>query len=561
MSTYTVNAINNTTYQNCQNITSVDLQNIPWTNNSMCNAFYSCTNLQSVSNISNTVTNMRSTFLGCTKLVNAPVIPNSVTTMSHAFSACTNLVNAPVIPNSVTTMAGTFARCYDLVNAPAIPNSVTIMYDTFYNCSSLINAPAIPNSVTNMSQTFRECYNLVNAPEIPNSVTDMYGTFEYCNSLTSNIYILSNQITNATKCFASTTLTKNVYIPFYNLYSNKTNTTTYNSFITAGYKTNGTKEGVYLKNTTPTLTINPTPSDSTIRYTVGGNTYTQKSIAVPCQTTVAYAVSKSGYVTNAQTVTIGTIDQALNVTLQPEHPDNVTLTVNTDPADATVIFSTGTVSGKSCTIPYNTSVTYTISRTGYKTSDPVTITLIEDTTVTAPALTPNDYTVTFTTTPSDATITFNTAGTVSGKSITVPYGTVISYNISCTGYQSKNNQTYTCTKTETVTAPALDKNNYTFTVNTTPNDATVNFNTGTVSGHSVTVPYETTVTYTISKTGYVTSQEYTKTVTQNDSVDAPALVAITDPDYEFVIANDKADLTKYIGTAIDITVPDYVGTI
>ena len=39
MSTRIVNAIKNTTYYNCQNITSVDLQNIPWVNNSMYNSF------------------------------------------------------------------------------------------------------------------------------------------------------------------------------------------------------------------------------------------------------------------------------------------------------------------------------------------------------------------------------------------------------------------------------------------------------------------------------------------------------------------------------------------
>ena len=75
---------------------------------------------------------------------------------------------------------------------------------------------------------------------------------------------------------------------------------------------------------------------------------------------------------------------------------------------------------------------------------------------------------------------------------------------------------------------------FTLTVNTTPSDATVTFNTGTVSGKTCTVKNGTTVTYTVSKTGYATSQTYTKIVTQNETITAPALVQeafkITYPD-------------------------------
>ena len=94
--------------------------------------------------------------------------------------------------------------------------------------------------------TFNLCSSLVNAPDIPNSVTNMNGTFNGCSNLTGNIYIHSNQVSNATNCFYNTSLTKNVYIPF--TYENNTNTQTYNSFIAAGYDTAGTINGVYLKN-------------------------------------------------------------------------------------------------------------------------------------------------------------------------------------------------------------------------------------------------------------------------------------------------------------------------
>lgn len=186
-------------FRNNTTITSVDLGGVPWTNNAMHSAFDKCYNLTTVTNINNSIVNLCNTFVQCRNLVNAPIIPNSVTDMSSTFSQCRNLVNVPVIPNSVTNT-----------------------YRTFYYCS-----------------------NLVNAPIIPNSVTYMLATFEGCSNLTGNIFIESNQVSYAVMCFRITTLPKNVYIPF--TYSNGVNTPTYSSFISAGYKTDGSVDGVYLK--------------------------------------------------------------------------------------------------------------------------------------------------------------------------------------------------------------------------------------------------------------------------------------------------------------------------
>jgi hypothetical protein len=73
----------------------------------------------------------------------------------------------------------------------------------------------------------------------------MYGTFAGCYNLFGDVVIQSSNVVKATRCFNNTTLTKNVYIPF--TYENGINTITYNSFINAGYDTNGTQHGVYLK--------------------------------------------------------------------------------------------------------------------------------------------------------------------------------------------------------------------------------------------------------------------------------------------------------------------------
>ena len=56
------------------------------------------------------------------------------------------------------------------------------------------------------------------------------------------------------RCFNSTTLTKNIYIPF--AYENSEYTPTYNSFIAAGYDELGTQHGVYLKDiNAPSFTL------------------------------------------------------------------------------------------------------------------------------------------------------------------------------------------------------------------------------------------------------------------------------------------------------------------
>ena len=61
----------------------------------------------------------------------------------------------------------------------------------------------------------------------------MYGTFDGCISIIGDIDIYSENIVNAENIFNNTSSLKDVYIPF--KYDNGVYTTTYNSFITAGY--------------------------------------------------------------------------------------------------------------------------------------------------------------------------------------------------------------------------------------------------------------------------------------------------------------------------------------
>lgn len=132
-------------------------------------------------------------------------------------------------------------------------------------------------------------------------------------------------------------------------------------------------------------------------------------------------------------------------------PAEYVLTVNPTPADATVNFDTGTVSGNTCSVLYNTTVHYTISKTGYITSETYTKTVIQDETINAPALTIETHTLTIDPTPADATVILSASGyTQVGNSITVDENTSVVIAINKTGYVPYLDTT-TVTQDETLT--------------------------------------------------------------------------------------------------------------
>ena len=269
--------LTNNVFSNNKNITSVDLKNVEWKNGSMAYSFYNCINLLSISNVNENIINMYNAYGLCLKLDNAPNIPNNLIDMGYTFFGCHNLTTSPVIPNSVVNMYGTFFSCYNLTTPPVIPNSVVNMRSTFSHCSNLTTPPIIPNNVIDMGQTFSECSNLTTAPIIPNQVSGIIYAFEGCSNLFGNIYIYSQNIISADKCFRDTLLTKNVYIPF--KYDNGVNTATYNAFINAGYNENGTSCGVYLKDINADVSIIPASisMDKTTKsfYLVNNITYNE----------------------------------------------------------------------------------------------------------------------------------------------------------------------------------------------------------------------------------------------------------------------------------------------
>lgn len=262
-------------FQGCTNLTNVSnipnsvtdmsyafdccyyLRNAPVLGNSVisiANAFNGCISLTSTPNFPNSMLNMANAFCGCAGLTTAANIPNGVNDLCQTFHGCENLVSAPKLPNndSIDMLTMTFYGCKKITDAPVLPN-VTYLDNTFMLCTNLVNAPVIPNTVIRMSETFDNCSSLINAPVIPESVTNCQYAFDSCSSLTGDIKFLSKEITDVTGLFDHTTLTKNVYIPY--TYENRVNTTTYDTFIAAGYDENGTLNGVHLMDSSENCAI------------------------------------------------------------------------------------------------------------------------------------------------------------------------------------------------------------------------------------------------------------------------------------------------------------------
>lgn len=121
-----------------------------------------------------------------------------------------------------------------------------------------------------------------------------------------------------------------------------------------------------------TLTINPIPADATVVLTAQGYTQSGNSITVSAGTSVFYSVSKTGYITESNTVTVNS-DITTTVELEVE-PVVATLVINALPVESTITFSAGQVSGNTTTVVAGTEVTYTVSCPHYITqSDTITV--------------------------------------------------------------------------------------------------------------------------------------------------------------------------------------------
>ena len=152
--TYTVTAIGNSAFRNCDGLTGVSIPNTVTRIGNF--AFYECPGL-TVINIPYGVTSLGWDALGKTGLT-AVYIPNSVTYMgSEMFYYCTSL-RTVTLPESITYIdMRSFQGCTSLTRI-VIPNGVTTIYsDAFKGCTSLQEVTIPRTTTTIKSGVFAGC--------------------------------------------------------------------------------------------------------------------------------------------------------------------------------------------------------------------------------------------------------------------------------------------------------------------------------------------------------------------------------------------------------------------
>ena len=139
--TYTVVAIQFSTFSNCHNLISVSIPNtVSYIGNA---TFYNCSGLTSV-NIPDAVTRIgMDLFAGCTSLISI-AIPNSVTSIEeYAFEHCTSLTSID-IPNSVTSISDfAFEDCSSFTSVIISEGVTSIGWNAFAQCTSLTSIASL----------------------------------------------------------------------------------------------------------------------------------------------------------------------------------------------------------------------------------------------------------------------------------------------------------------------------------------------------------------------------------------------------------------------------------
>ncbi|MDC1540530.1 leucine-rich repeat protein [Flavobacteriaceae bacterium] len=194
---YTVNAIKDSGFDDCTDLTSVSIPNSVTSIGK--EAFYNCTNLESI-NIPESVASIESyVFSYCTSLKSIS-IPETVTSIGeYAYEVCTSLTSID-IPESVISIGdAAFFRCTSVTSID-IPQSVTSIGDAAFNYSISLETvtvawtssiPSISVSVFGASGGY-ETINLI----VPVGTVDTYNAAPVWSgfNITGTLYTNKNDL-------------------------------------------------------------------------------------------------------------------------------------------------------------------------------------------------------------------------------------------------------------------------------------------------------------------------------------------------------------------------------
>lgn len=244
--------------------------------------------------------------------------------------------------------------------------------------------------------------------------------------------------------------------------------------------------------------------DSTI--TINGQSSSgvkTKTVSVEYGTNVSWSVSATGYVTQSGSFNNVTSAQAKSVSLAKQ-TFNVTVSSNVDSTITIAGVSFPNVKTKTVAVEYGTNVNWSVAATGYVTQSG-TFSNVTSAQTKSVTLAKQTFNVTITSNV-DSTITINgqSSNAVKTKTVSVEYGSNVSWSVAATGYVTQSG-TFTNVTSAKSNAITLVKQTFTVTVNSNVN-ATITVNGQSSSGvktKSVTVEYGSNVSWSVTATGYV----------------------------------------------------------
>lgn len=288
-----------------------------------------------------------------------------------------------------------------------------------------------------------------------------------------------------------------------------------------------------------TLRVITTPSDATVLI----NGVAQKEITDRAGTVVNIEVSKDGYETYTASKTL-THDETLRVTLEKEAVETFTLYVDTVTPSNAVVKLNGSIK-KQITVTRGTVVKVEANASGYKPyTNNITVTSDRHIDIVLEEIVVVYNTLTINPTPSDSTVIINNVSSIGSVSKNYPKGTTINWSVLKDGYITKSdNLVLDEDRTIDVVLEEIVPDKFTYKVNPTPIDATVEING--IKQKQITVAAGTSINVKVSKRGYIT-QTFVRTITK-ETVENIQLLVDT---YKLIVRANPSDAVIKIDEVI-----------